>query len=126
MRHWIFRAFRASAPSNNIFHLGELSQSLLDAVVNLVDLSERRLWGQEGLNQECSFVQLRHEVRSDMESENDGGSHNQKRNQQNELPVSQARVKKWGVVALQSPDNPHVFGFPFGTGAKEQAGDHRN
>ena len=58
VRHRVLGALGAAGAPHHVLDLGELAQHVLDAVVEPVDLLERRLRRQDRLQQERALVEL--------------------------------------------------------------------
>ena len=69
MRHRIFRALGPPGAADDIVDFRDLSQDVLHAVIQAIDFLQGGLGRQDGLQKECAFVELRHEVAADARAE---------------------------------------------------------
>ena len=68
MRHRIFAAFGSTGTSHDVFNFGKSSQEASSTRwFTPIDFVQRGFGRKNRLNQEGSFVELRHEVRTDEE-----------------------------------------------------------
>ena len=126
MRHRIFGRLRSPRPPDHVVHFGDLAQQILDAMVEAVDLLERRLRRQNGLQQQRAFVELRHEVRADP------GRHEQRRKRngggqpEDEQTMAQTEVEDRRVGGLHVPNQPDVLMGAWLRSAEDKSTDHGN
>lgn len=62
MRHRIFRPLSTTGSSDHVIDFRHLAQEIFNPMVKAIDLLERSLRGEHGLQQERAFVQRGHEV----------------------------------------------------------------
>ena len=58
----------------NDLHLRDRAEQILDAMIQAIDFIERCFRREDRLDEECAFVELRHEVAADHESEGERGN----------------------------------------------------
>ena len=94
VRHRILGALGAAGAPHDVLDLGERAQHVLDAVVQPVDLVERRLGRQERLHQERALVELRHEVRAEPRGEPQRGHRDRERDNRRRAGVAQRAIEQ--------------------------------
>jgi hypothetical protein len=123
MRHRILGALGAAGPADHIFNLRNLAQDVLDPVVQPIDFVERGFRRKDGLQQEGTLVQLRHEVAADSQSRQHDRDGNEQRRTSDHDGVTQAPVQDRCVPLLHLTEHGHVLVGSIARGLHRHGGD---
>ena len=123
MRHRILGPLGATGSANHVLHVREGPKRILDAMIQPIHLVERCFGRQHRLEQECSFIELGHELGADEEREGQSRNGDRQRKKPSSTGASQGGVEGRGIDLLETPDQPDVLRFPRGSRTEHPGGD---
>ena len=126
VRHRIFGSLGPPGSPHDVLDFGHAPQDVLDPMIQAVDFVERGLRRQHGLQQECAFVELRHEIAANPKSECDARCRDQNRDQRDSLGMAKTAIEHRRVPLLDLAQEGDVLVRSGPRGAQDEGGRDRD